>query len=110
MSSVEIDAGSGPQPVEPIATSSDDLPSPYRARIEMYLRMLRDTLGVAEDGLHELIDLTKQQARSTGKAHDAEGIAHVTLALRHVEDARMRLGEVTRHAVQGGVAYGPPVR
>lgn len=35
---------------------------------------------------------------------DVEATAQVTLAFRHVEDARMRLGKVIQHSVGGGVS------
>ena len=59
----------------------------------------------------DLLDVEKQvrvmRTGMTGRAaHDlAECIAQATLALRHVEDARMRLGKVIQHATNGVSIY-----
>jgi len=40
----------------------------------------------------------------TEKKVSGEAAAQAMLAVRHLEDARMRLGKVIQHAVQGGIS------
>jgi len=44
------------------------------------------------------------RALVTEKKVSGEAAAQAMLAVRHLEDARMRLGKVIQHAVQGGVS------
>jgi hypothetical protein len=44
------------------------------------------------------------RALVTQKKVDGEAAAQAMLAVRHLEDARMRLGKVIQHAVGGGVS------
>jgi len=46
----------------------------------------------------------EKEARLTAEFVDGEAHAQAWLAVRHIEDARMRLGKVIQYAVGGGVS------
>jgi len=62
-----------------------------------------------EDACNEMrADALKIETRARqlviGKYVTAEAAAQAMLAVRHLEDARMRLGKVIQHTVGGGVS------
>lgn len=68
---------------------------------------LRVDLAHVEAEARQLADLLKARRPPGAEAAlNAEAIAQAMLAVRHVEDARMRLGKVLQYAVQGGTPYG----
>jgi hypothetical protein len=79
----------------------------YQRQIEISSDHHRTTLKQTEAELRELVEALKAHSRAdpTDKNRN-EAIAQAMLALRHIEDASMRLGKVLQYAVQGGVPWG----
>jgi hypothetical protein len=80
-------------------------------RVEITAQQLRSALAEEELLVRQLVEQVKMAVRTPGLPQADvrnlnEAIAQATLALRHVEDARMRIGKVLQYAVQGGVPYG----
>lgn len=82
-------------------------------KIAGYAKSMRVDLDHTELEVRQLADMLKAKAAGNpgapprpDRALISEAIAQAMLALRHVEDARMRLGKVLQYAVQGGVPYG----
>ena len=57
--------------------------------------ILRNALSDPEKALRSLV---------TEKAVSGEAASQAMLAVRHLEDARMRIGKVIQHGVNGGVS------
>lgn len=64
---------------------------------------LRAALGAIEERVRALAEANKQPRRGdpAADARASERIAQSMLALRHVEDARMRIGKVLQYARDG---------
>lgn len=91
-------------PVEPTGMPHED------PRFEHLCNAVRDTLAIAERQARELYiratrrTLDAQQLRHPAMALANEAASQAELAIRGVEDARMRVGKVMQYALQGGVS------
>lgn len=76
-------------------------------RTSGFANSLRADLAHTEKEIRNLVDRLKSPPvfQSQNPVLAGEAIAQAMLALRHVEDARMRIGKVLQYGVQGGVAW-----
>lgn len=87
------------------AANTNLLPTTERERFIQLCRDLRTRAkGLAQEtwGLRQHPALREEQARPW---QHGEMIANATLAFRHLEDARMRLGKAIQHAEDGISCY-----
>ena len=66
--------------------------------------LIREQLKVQETSLRSFVDHIKQQDEAEG-FEKGECIAQAMLAMRHIEDARMRVGKVIQYADGGESVY-----
>jgi hypothetical protein len=64
---------------------------------------LRTNLSIEEKNLRDYVEDIKSVQEPSHGFNKGECIAHAMLALRHIEDARMRIGKVIQYA-DGGVS------
>lgn len=77
-------------------------------QFEHLCNVLRDTLAIAERQVRELRNRASRRVldafRPPAMGLANEAVAQAELAIRGVEDARMRVGKVIQYALQGGVS------
>jgi|SwirhirootsSR3_FD_contig_61_8605107_length_6705_multi_5_in_0_out_0_7 hypothetical protein len=81
--------------------------------MEHDLKEVCDLLRSDIDSTAKRVHALKQHSVLNGSALNGETrselFANVTLAYRHLEDARMRLGKVIQHYEGGGSKYDKPI-
>lgn len=65
---------------------------------------LKDACDGTRDDLKDIEDRCRALAADCFAKKNTEAGAQAMLAVRHIEDARMRVGKVIQYAVQGGVS------
>lgn len=66
---------------------------------------IRETLKTEEASVRDFVNTLKSAPEEVEGFNKSECIAQAMLALRHVEDARMRIGKVIQYATGGESVY-----